>query len=143
MTIFSQLMLWKNSFRTTIRVSNNLDSDQARCFVKPYWGLNCLQPLPAAEVLNCSNYFLGGKLKTLAEKDSESLQAGWFTIEQIEAQFVKLRWVAEFRDFLSSFLRAWTWVDLGVGTEAKIKLFHNMVMLHIKLKGMRHAPTCL
>ena len=83
----------------------------------------------------------GGKLKTLAEKDSESLQAGWFTIEQIEAQFVKLRWVAEFKDFLSSFLRAWTWVDFGVWTGAKIQLFH-MVMLHIKLKGMRHAPTC-
>ena len=26
------------------------------------------------------------------------------------------------------------WVDLGGGAEAKIKLFQNMVMLHIKLK---------
>ena len=34
-------------------------------------------------------------------------------------------------------LKAWVrvrWVDLGGGTEAKIKLFQNMVMLHIKLK---------
>ena len=34
-------------------------------------------------------------------------------------------------------LKAWVrthWVDLGGGAEAKIKLFQNMVMLHIKLK---------
>ena len=38
------------------------------------------------------------------------------------------------RDFS---LKAWVrvrWVDLGCGAEAKIKLFQNMVMLHIKLK---------
>ena len=28
-------------------------------------------------------------------------------------------------------------VDLGVGTEAMIKLFRNMVMLHIKFKGTK------
>ena len=34
-------------------------------------------------------------------------------------------------------LKAWVqvcWVDLGGGAEAKIKLFQNMLMLHIKLK---------
>ena len=34
-------------------------------------------------------------------------------------------------------LKAWfqaPWVDLGGGAQAKIKLFQNMVMLHIKLK---------
>ena len=30
-------------------------------------------------------------------------------------------------------------VDLGGGTEAKINLFQNMVMLHIKLKLTTHA----
>ena len=34
-----------------------------------------------------------------------------------------------------------SWVDLRDGVEAKIKLFQNMVMLHIKLKGMTHAAT--
>ena len=32
-------------------------------------------------------------------------------------------------------------VDLGCGTEAKINLFRNMVMLHIKLKLTTHAVT--
>ena len=39
-------------------------------------------------------------------------------------------------------LKAWFWaplVDLGGGAEAKIKLFQNMVMLHIKLKLMTLA----
>ena len=30
---------------------------------------------------------------------------------------------------------------LWVRAEAKIQLFQNMVMLHIKLKGMMHAAT--
>ena len=45
------------------------------------------------------------------------------------------------RDFS---LKAWVrapWVDLGGGAEAKIKLFQNMVMLHIKLKLTRLAAT--
>ena len=33
----------------------------------------------------------GGKLKTLAEQDSESLQANWFTLEQIEKGLIELR----------------------------------------------------
>ena len=43
------------------------------------------------------------------------------------------------RDFS---LKAWVrahWVNLGGGTEAKIKPFQNMVMLHIKLKLMTLA----
>ena len=45
------------------------------------------------------------------------------------------------RDFS---LKAWVqvrWVDLGGGAEAKIKLFQNMVMLHIKLKLKTLAAT--
>lgn len=34
---------------------------------------------------------VGGKLKTLAEQDSESLQANWFTLEQIEKGLIELR----------------------------------------------------
>ena len=30
---------------------------------------------------------------------------------------------------------------LRIGAEAKITLFQDMVMLHIKLKGMMHAAT--
>ena len=40
--------------------------------------------------------------------------------------------------------KAWInvpWMDSGDGTEAKIHLFQNMVMLHIKLKGMTHAAA--
>ena len=36
---------FKNSFRNTIRVSNSLDPYQARHFVRPDWGPNCLQRL--------------------------------------------------------------------------------------------------
>ena len=39
--------LSKNSFRNTIRVSNNLDLDQARQNVGPDLGPNCLQRLSA------------------------------------------------------------------------------------------------
>ena len=41
-------------------------------------------------------------------------------------------------------LKAWVrapGVDFGGGAEAKIKLFQNMVMLHIKLKLMTFATT--
>ena len=37
----------KNSFRNTIRVSNSLDPGQARRFVGPGLGPNCLQKLSA------------------------------------------------------------------------------------------------
>ena len=39
----------KNSFRNTIRVSNSLDPHQARWFVGPDLGPNCLQKLSANE----------------------------------------------------------------------------------------------
>ena len=32
----------------------------------------------------------------------------------------------------------WTWC---VGSKAKLQLFQNIVMLHIKLKGIRYAAT--
>ena len=37
----------KNNFRNTVRVSSSLDTDQARRFVGPDLGLNCLQRLSA------------------------------------------------------------------------------------------------
>ena len=43
--IFSKSFFRKNSFRKTIRVSNSLDPDQARYFVGPDLGPNCLQTL--------------------------------------------------------------------------------------------------
>ena len=33
------------------------------------------------------------------------------------------------------------WMDLGDGAEAKIQLFQNMVMLHIKLNLIMNAAT--
>ena len=33
------------------------------------------------------------------------------------------------------------WVDLGVGDKAKIKLFRNMVILHIELKPTTNTAT--
>ena len=46
--IFFQSHLFiKNSFRNTIRVSSSLNPDQARYFVKPDLGPNCLQRLSA------------------------------------------------------------------------------------------------
>ena len=47
---FSKSTFLKNSFRNTIRVSNSLDPDQARHFVGPDLGPNCLQKL-SAEIL--------------------------------------------------------------------------------------------
>ena len=42
---FFQNQLSKNYFMITIRVSNSLDPDQARCFVRPDLGPKCLQKL--------------------------------------------------------------------------------------------------
>ena len=39
---FQNQLFFKNSFRNTIRVSNSLDPDQARHFVGPDLGPNCL-----------------------------------------------------------------------------------------------------
>ena len=43
----SYLTLWILDFFNTIRVSNSLDPDQARYFVGPDLGPNCLQRLSA------------------------------------------------------------------------------------------------
>ena len=45
--LFSKSPFSKNSFRSTIRVSNSLESDQTRRFVRPDLSLNCLQRLLA------------------------------------------------------------------------------------------------
>ena len=47
---FSKSTFWKNSFMSTIRVSNSLDLDQARHFVGPDLGPNCLQKLSADDI---------------------------------------------------------------------------------------------
>ena len=44
---FLKLTFSNKSFRNTIRVSNSLDTDQARLFVGPDLGSNCLQRLSA------------------------------------------------------------------------------------------------
>ena len=44
---FLKLTFSKISFRNTIRMSNSLDPDQARLFVGPDLGPNCLQRLSA------------------------------------------------------------------------------------------------
>ena len=41
--LFQNQFFFKTSFRNTIRVSNKLDPDQARHFVGPDLGPNCLQ----------------------------------------------------------------------------------------------------
>ena len=45
--IFFKINILKNSFGTTITVSNSLDPDQARRIVGPDLGPNCLQRLSA------------------------------------------------------------------------------------------------
>ena len=45
--IISKSPFSKNSFRNTTRVSNRLDLDQARGFVRPDLGPSCLQRLSA------------------------------------------------------------------------------------------------
>ena len=45
--LFSKSAFSKNSFRNNTRVSNRLDQDQARRFVGPDLGPNCLQRLSA------------------------------------------------------------------------------------------------
>ena len=43
LAFFFNLTFSNYSLRNTIRVSNSLDQDQARCFVGPELGPNCLQ----------------------------------------------------------------------------------------------------
>ena len=48
---FMKSSFLKCSFRYTIKVSNNLDPDQARPFVGPDLGPNCLQRLSGADLI--------------------------------------------------------------------------------------------
>ena len=48
--LFSKSTFSKYSFRNTTRVSNSLDPEQAKCFVKPDLGPNCLQKLSADDI---------------------------------------------------------------------------------------------
>ena len=44
--------------------------------------------------------------------------------------------------YINRYFSSNAWTDLGGGTEAKMHLFfQNMVMMHIKFKGMTHAAT--
>ena len=58
--IFSKSTFKKNSFKKSIRVSNSLDQDQARHFVGPDLGPNCLQRLagddPSRQRIKSSSY---------------------------------------------------------------------------------------
>ena len=45
--VFSKSVFFKNSVRNNLLVSNRLDPDQARHFVGPDLGPNCLQKLSA------------------------------------------------------------------------------------------------
>ena len=51
---FQNQLLNKNAFRNIIRVSNSLDPDQARRFVGPDLGPNCLQRLSADDISRLS-----------------------------------------------------------------------------------------
>ena len=46
---FPKSKFLKNYFRNAFRVANNLNPDQARHFVGPDLGPNCLQRLPAVD----------------------------------------------------------------------------------------------
>ena len=68
--IFFKITYLKKIFMNTIKVSNSLDPDQARHFVRPDLGPNCLQRLSADDTsrlrVNASsqNSFLGGRYLT-------------------------------------------------------------------------------
>ena len=47
--MFFKINFFENSFRNTIRLSNSLKPDQARCYVGPDLGLNCLQRLSVGD----------------------------------------------------------------------------------------------
>ena len=47
---FFQIDFFSNKIENTIRVSNSLDPDQARHFVGPDLGPNCLQRLSAVDI---------------------------------------------------------------------------------------------
>ena len=67
---FSKINLSKNSFRNTIRVSNSLDSDQARQNVGPDLCPNCLKKLSADDTSRQSVNLCMGKTKIVLEIQS-------------------------------------------------------------------------
>ena len=58
--VFFKINLLENSFRNTIRVSNSLDPDQARHFVRPDLGPKCL-PKFSADDNGCKELINEGK----------------------------------------------------------------------------------
>ena len=56
---FQNHLFRKNPFSNTVRVSNSLDPDQARQFVRPVLGSNCLQMLVADDTSRHSSVVLG------------------------------------------------------------------------------------
>ena len=57
-----------------------------------FW--DCFRRRKPGTILSKHYDISGGKLKTLAEQDSESLQANLFTVEQIEMRMIPLRLVS-------------------------------------------------
>ena len=56
MEFFLKLNFSEKSFRTNIIVSDSLDPDQARHFVGPDLGPNCLQKLLGKKLIKVSKY---------------------------------------------------------------------------------------
>ena len=55
--LFFKAYLFQKKFRNTIRMSNCMDPDQARHFVRPDLGLNCFQRLSADEKIYTQLFF--------------------------------------------------------------------------------------
>ena len=56
--ISSKSTFLKNSFSNTVRVSNRLDPDQARHFVGPGLGQNCLQKLSTDDIRSITSGYI-------------------------------------------------------------------------------------
>ena len=65
---FSKSTFFENSFRISIRVSNNMNPDQDRHFVGPDQGPNCLQRL------GCQQTTLVGKELKITLKSASQMQ---------------------------------------------------------------------
>ena len=90
-------------------------------------------PIPKAPLV-------GSKVKYLnltITKSNVHIFTECFVCRQTNNNMKHIRW-----DFSLNGLGRIGCVDLGCVAEAKIKLFQNMVMLHIKLKGTTHTVTC-
>ena len=77
-------VIFLNSLRKTIRVSNSLDPHQARHFVKSDLGSNCLRRLSADVCLYCQNQLFRKLLSgTISVKQSESRSGQTFCFQTI------------------------------------------------------------